>query len=86
MARGPATPPTGESRGRGEGGSERALDGSAQTPRVPGEPPPGDERYGPLAVLRTRKEDGRSLILYSALALARVGDDGGEGGTPERRG
>ncbi len=29
------------------------------------EPPRGEERYGPLDVLRTHKGDGRSLILYS---------------------
>jgi hypothetical protein len=54
--------------------------GSAQTPsreppqdgarasadeRAAGAPPPGEERLGPLAILRTRKADGRALLLYS---------------------
>jgi hypothetical protein len=36
-----------------------ATDGST------GPPPPGEERLGPLAILRTRKPDGRALLLYS---------------------
>jgi hypothetical protein len=47
----PATPP--------EEGS------SANSGKAGGKPPRGTERYGPLDVLRTRKDDGRSLILYS---------------------
>jgi hypothetical protein len=35
--------------------------GSADPPAR--EPAP-DERYGPLSLLRVRKDDGRSLILY----------------------
>jgi hypothetical protein len=30
-----------------------------------GPPPRGDERFGPLAILRTRKADGRALLLFS---------------------
>lgn len=30
-----------------------------------GAPPRGEERLGPLAILRTRKADGRALLLYS---------------------
>lgn len=33
-----------------------------------GRPPRGSERYGPLRVLRTRKDDGRALTLYSVEA------------------
>lgn len=32
-------------------------------PREPGEG--GRERYGPLQLLRTRKDDGRALLLFS---------------------
>jgi hypothetical protein len=32
---------------------------------LPGPPPRGDERLGPLAISRTRKADGRALLLYS---------------------
>jgi hypothetical protein len=31
----------------------------------PGPPPRGEERVGPLAILRTRKADGRALLIYS---------------------
>jgi hypothetical protein len=31
----------------------------------PGRPPRGEERVGPLAILRTRKADGRALLLFS---------------------
>ncbi len=33
--------------------------------RTAGAPPRGDERFGPLAILRTRKADGRALLLFS---------------------
>jgi len=40
--------------------------GRAEVARPAGVAPPrGDERYGPLRVLRASKDDGRSLILYS---------------------
>ncbi|MEA2207985.1 MAG: hypothetical protein QOF54_462 [Solirubrobacteraceae bacterium] len=65
MARGPATPPAGEPPRRGLGDARRAPEEPPQTPGAAGEPPLGDERYGPLAVLRTHKDDGRALILYS---------------------
>ncbi len=61
MASGPATPPAEEP-------PRDAPDVAARDPRdLPpgGEPPRGEERYGPLDVLRTRKDDGRSLTLYS---------------------
>jgi hypothetical protein len=32
---------------------------------APGPPPRGEERLGPLAILRTRKADGRALLIYS---------------------
>ena len=35
------------------------------TERSPSPPPRGDERLGPLAILRTQKADGRALLLYS---------------------
>jgi len=35
-------------------------------PRMPAEPPPPPpERYGPLALVRVTKADGRALILFS---------------------
>ena len=48
-----------------------------------GEPPRGDERYGPLCVLRASKDDGRSLILYSD--AARPGADAARRGAAQRR-
>ncbi|HYB23507.1 MAG TPA: hypothetical protein VED41_06905 [Solirubrobacteraceae bacterium] len=71
------------------GGSRAGQDaqrhgGAAPTPR--GEPPDGGmapaprseprprEREGPLAIARSRKGDGRALILYSD---ARTGDEAG---------
>lgn len=40
--------------------------GSATDPEQsqPAEPPPG-ERYGPVAIARHVKDDGRALLLYS---------------------
>jgi hypothetical protein len=35
-------------------------------PPSPADPPGEEERYGPLAVRRFRKDDGRALILYEA--------------------
>jgi hypothetical protein len=32
---------------------------------VPAQPPPPNERYGPLGLVRIVKEDGRVLILFS---------------------
>jgi hypothetical protein len=44
---------------------------AAPSERTPGEgesehrPPEQHERYGPLSLLRTRKADGRTLLLFS---------------------
>jgi hypothetical protein len=56
MASGSATPPAEEppEPGPGDPGGDR-------TGAATGD----DERYGPLRVRRTRKDDGRALILYS---------------------
>ncbi|HEV7943612.1 MAG TPA: hypothetical protein VGP17_12525, partial [Solirubrobacteraceae bacterium] len=35
---------------------------------MPPQPPPPTERYGPLALVRIVKEDGRMLILFSHAA------------------
>lgn len=35
-------------------------------------PPEQHERYGPLSLLRTRKGDGRALLLFSHPAEAKV--------------
>ena len=35
--------------------------------RKPGDPPPG-ERYGPVAIERYLKDDGRALLLYTHAA------------------
>jgi hypothetical protein len=60
MAPGSATPPADEP-------PRLSADAQASQQSIPpgGPPPRGDERYGPLSVLRTRKDDGRSLTLYS---------------------
>jgi hypothetical protein len=50
-----------------------------------GEPPSGDERYGPLRVLRASKDDGRALILYSDAARPGDGADAARRGTAQRR-
>lgn len=64
MVPGSAPPPSQEpSQGEPVGGAERS----------PNPPPRGDERLGPLAILRTQKADGRALLLYS-----RVEHDAGE--------
>lgn len=57
MGSGPAKPPSEEP-------SQPASDGPAAA-AAGGPPPRGGERYGPLSVLRTRKDDGRALTLYS---------------------
>ena len=66
MASGSATPPAEEppepASGDPNGGPAAAA---------PGE----EERYGPLRVRRTRKDDGRALILYS--------DTRGQGGVAD---
>jgi hypothetical protein len=53
--------------------SERDAATSEHAPRE-GEsgrrPPEQDERYGPLSLLRTRKSDGRALLLFSHPAEA----------------
>jgi hypothetical protein len=48
--------------------SEAADSGAANPsarPAPAGSPAVQDERYGPLALLRERKEDGRALILFA---------------------
>jgi hypothetical protein len=48
--------------------SEREAAASERTPRKgePGDRPAEQhERYGPLSLLRTRKDDGRALLLFS---------------------
>jgi hypothetical protein len=42
---------------------DASADASGEQPG--GAPPSGTERVGPLAILRTRKADGRALLLYS---------------------
>jgi hypothetical protein len=59
MPTGSATPPSQEPPRRAP---DVAEEGS------PGPPPPGEERLGPLAILRTRKPDGRALLIYSRVA------------------
>ena len=56
MASGSAKPPSQEPPRRA------AADGAAA---AAGTPPLGDERFGPLAILRARKADGRALLLFS---------------------
>jgi hypothetical protein len=53
MARNPGTPPP------PSGPSQPGADGPADGPSEP------DERYGILRVARHRKDDGRSLLLYT---------------------
>ncbi len=69
MASGSATPPAGEPprEPAGAGGRDAPTAGEpgAPPPGESGAPPPGTERYGPLRVLRTHKDDGRALTLYS---------------------
>lgn len=76
MARGSATPPA---EGPQRPDEAEATGGTAGA-ETGGEPPRGGERYGPLRVLRTRKDDGRSLILYSDAALERAGSPTAPGG------
>ena len=55
----------------------------AADPATPAADDPFDEeRYGPLTLLRTRKDDGRSLILYSR---ERADDEASSGGEAARR-
>jgi hypothetical protein len=61
MASGSATPSAEEP----PRGPASAADEPAQGAGDVGEPPLGDERYGPLRVLRTHKDDGRALTIYS---------------------
>ena len=56
MASGSATPPAEEPPEPGSGNPEGDPTSEAMG---------GGERYGPLAVRRTRKDDGRALILFS---------------------
>jgi hypothetical protein len=66
MASGSATPPAEEPPEPGSGDPDGGRASAA-----PGE----DERYGPLRVRRTRKDDGRALILYSDARRAHGGID-----------
>jgi len=74
MASGSATPPAEDPPEPGSGDP-------------PGDPTSGatggDERYGPLAVRRTRKDDGRALILYSDARPGRSEIDDAAGDRPE---
>jgi hypothetical protein len=48
--------------------SERDAAAPERTPgegESEGRPPQQHERYGPLSLLRTRKADGRALLLFS---------------------
>jgi hypothetical protein len=76
MASGSTTPPAEEPP---EPGS-RDPDGGR-----PGAAPGEEERYGPLRVRRTRKDDGRALILYSDARRGHGGidDDAGERVEPD---
>ncbi len=60
MACGSATPPADEPPRGQPSAAGQPQQGAGEV----GEPPRGEERYGPLRVLRTHKDDGRSLILY----------------------
>jgi hypothetical protein len=73
MASGSATPPAEEPPEPGSGDPESEARGAATG---------GEERYGPLRVLRTRKDDGRALILYSDARRGRAGID--DGATAQR--
>jgi hypothetical protein len=66
MAAGSATPPAEEPPEPGLGAAEGGPAGAA---------PGGEERYGPLRVRRTRKDDGRALILYSDAQRGHSGID-----------
>ncbi|HEX3452331.1 MAG TPA: hypothetical protein VHS26_03440 [Solirubrobacteraceae bacterium] len=66
MASGSATPPAEEPPEPGSGDPEGDPTGAATG---------DDERYGPLVVQRTRKDDGRALILYSDAQRGRSGLD-----------
>jgi hypothetical protein len=77
MASGSATPPAEDPPEPGSGDPE-----GHPTSEATGD----DERYGPLVVRRTRKDDGRALILYSDARRAHGGidddDDAGERAEP----
>jgi hypothetical protein len=57
MARKPAAPPP-------PGGAESGESGDRETVAARGRSDP-PERFGPLAVARMAKDDGRALIIYS---------------------
>jgi hypothetical protein len=70
MASGSATPPAEEPPEPASGDPSGGRGGAA---------PGAEERYGPLRVHRTRKDDGRALILYSdARGHGGIADDGDE--------
>jgi hypothetical protein len=58
MASGSVPPPSQEP-------PRREPSAAADANGAPVPPPRGEERLGPLAVLRTHKPDGRALLLYS---------------------
>jgi hypothetical protein len=51
--------------------SEREPEASERTPGQGDHPAGQHERYGPLSLLRTRKGDGRALLLFSHFAEER---------------
>jgi hypothetical protein len=75
MASGSATPPAEDPPEPGSGDPPDDATNEAMG---------GDERYGPLAVLRTRKDDGRALILFSDARRAHGGIDDDAAGAGER--
>jgi hypothetical protein len=74
MASGSATPPAEEPPEPGSG--DREGDPASEATG-------GGERYGPLAVRRTRKDDGRALILFSDARPGRSGIDDDAGNRTE---
>jgi hypothetical protein len=83
MAAGSATPPAEEPPEPGSGDREGGPVGAAPGEEA-GAAPGEEERYGPLRVRRTRKDDGRALILYSDARRGHSGidDDRGERAEP----
>jgi hypothetical protein len=73
MGSGSAKPPAEEPPEPGSRDPEGDPSGAA---------PGDDERYGPLVVQRTRKDDGRALILYSDARGGRSGSDDDDAGEP----
>ena len=63
MSEGERAVPQPQQRGEPQGGERRAL--AAREPLD--DQLPERERYGPLELERTRKDDGRMLLYYSAV-------------------